>query len=253
MTISPSTLALSFLGESTHLTASVKDQNGQPFNTSVVWSSGDLSVATVSASGDVTAIGNGTATVNAAAGSASATVTVTVQQVATQVTIVSGDGQTGTVGAALASALIAQSSDAGGAAVGNVGVSFAVTLGGGALSTTSVTTGADGRASSSWTLGTVAGTHAITVSIAGATGGAVTFSAEAVAGPAAALAVESGNNQSGAEGFALAAPAVVKLSDEFGNGVAGATVARSSLPPPPQDRTGLPRLFGPWARLRARI
>ena len=70
MTISPSTLALTFLGESVRLTASVRDQNGQPFNTTVVWSSADPSVATTSASGDVTAAGNGTTTVNASAGSA---------------------------------------------------------------------------------------------------------------------------------------------------------------------------------------
>ena len=114
MTISPSTLALTFLGESVRLTASVRDQNGQPFNTTVVWSSADPSVATTSASGDVTAAGNGTTTVNASAGSASAAVAVTVQQVASQVTIVSGDGQTETVGAALANPLVAQSSDAGG-------------------------------------------------------------------------------------------------------------------------------------------
>jgi len=224
MTVSPSTLALSFLGESSHVTASVRDQNGQPFNTSVTWSSADPSVVTVSGSGDVTAAGNGTTTVNASAGSASATVTVTVQQVATQVTVVSGDGQSGTVGATLASALVAQSSDAEGAAVGNVAVSLAVTTGGGALSVTSVTTDADGRASSSWTLGTVAGTQEVTASIDGASGGTATFSAQAEAGPATTLRVESGNDQSGPKGFALAEPAVVELTDDFGNGVADGAV-----------------------------
>ncbi len=224
MTASPTTVALAFLGESTHLTASVRDQNGQPFNTSVTWSSADPSVATVSASGDVTAVANGTTQVNAAAGSVSATVAVTVQQVATQVTIVSGDGQTAAVGAALANPLVAQSSDAGGAAVGNTAMSLAVTTGGGALTETSVTTGADGRASSSWTLGTVAGTQEVTASIVGVTGGAARFTAEATAGAATAFAVESGNNQSGPKGFALAAPVVVKLSDEFGNGVADGSV-----------------------------
>ena len=178
----------------------------------------------MSASGDVTAVGNGTTTVNASAGSASAAVAVTVQQVATQVVIISGDGQTGAVGAALASALVVQSSDAGGAAVGSVGLSLAVVAGGGVLSATSVTTDEDGRGSSSWTLGTEAGTQQVTASIDGVTGGTASFSAEAAAGPPVSLAVESGNNQSGAKGFALAAPAVVKLADEFGNGVEGGTV-----------------------------
>jgi len=51
MTVSPPTLALTFLGEVTRLTPSVRDQNGQAFNTTVTWSAADPSVATVSASG----------------------------------------------------------------------------------------------------------------------------------------------------------------------------------------------------------
>ena len=224
MTVTPSALDMTFLGEATRLTASVRDQNGQPFNTSITWSGGDPSIATVSGSGDVTAVGNGTTTVNASAGSASASVTVTVQQVATQVTLLSGDGQTGAVGEALASELVAQSSDAGGAAVGNVGLSLEVTQGGGNLSATSVTTDAQGAAASGWTLGTVAGTQEVTVSLVGRAGGSATFSAEATAGAPAALVVESGDNQSGPRGFMLPESLVVKLADEFGNGVADGIV-----------------------------
>ena len=225
ITISPQTLAMTFLGEVTRLTASVRDQNGQPFNTTVTWSGGDPNVATVSGSGDVTATGNGTATVNASAGSVSSSATVTVQQVATQATIISGDGQAGTVGEALGSELVAQSGDAGGAAVGNVGLSFQVTSGGGTLSAMSVTTDADGLGSSAWTLGTGAGTQTVAVSITGVSASSATFSVEAAPGPAVAFVLESGDAQSGPRGFALPQPVGVKLADEFGNGVEEGPVA----------------------------
>jgi hypothetical protein len=62
-------------------------------------------------------------------GSVSQTAAVTVGQVASRVTVVSGDGQSGGVGQLLSSDLVVQSSDGGAAAVGNVDVSFAVTGG----------------------------------------------------------------------------------------------------------------------------
>ena len=58
----------------------------------------------------------------------------------------------------------------------------------------------------------------------GVTGGVAKFTAEAAAGPPPAFVVESGNNQSGPRGFPLAASAVVKSADEFGNGVEGTSV-----------------------------
>ena len=226
MSVTPSSLGLTFFGETRSVTASVRDQNGQPFNTSVSWtSSDDPAVATVSATGVVTGTGNGATTVRGTAGSISATVSVTVQQVASQVTIVSGDGQTAVVGTALVDELVAQSSDAGGSPVPSIDISFSVSTGGGSVTVTSVTTDAQGTASSAWTLGTGADVQQVKASIVGVTGGDATFSATASPGPATELLMVSGDGQVASRGTALANPVVVRLVDEFANGVPDGTVA----------------------------
>jgi hypothetical protein len=71
---------------------------------------------------------------------------------------ISGDQQAGTAGAALLADPTIEARDESGAPIGGVSVRFTVTAGGGALSDTNVVTGADGRASSAWLLGTDAAT-----------------------------------------------------------------------------------------------
>ena len=225
ISVTPSSLALTFFGETGSVTASVRDQNGQPFNTTVSWTSDDPAVAIVSATGVVTATGNGATTVRGTAGSISATVSVSVQQVASQVTIVSGDGQTAVVGTALVDELVAQSSDAGGSPVPLIDISFSLSTGGGSLTVMSVTTDAQGRASSAWTLDTTAGLQQVTASIVGVTGSDATFLATASPGPATELLTVSGDGQVASKGTALANPMVVRLVDVFTNGVPGKTVA----------------------------
>ena len=57
VTVSPGSAALSTLGETARFTAEVRDQNGQAMaGAAVAWSSSDASVATVDASGQVTAV-----------------------------------------------------------------------------------------------------------------------------------------------------------------------------------------------------
>ncbi len=86
--VTPATSTLSALGETVQLTATVSDQNGNVMSgASVTWSSGDVSVATVSATGLVTAAGNGTATITATSGNASGTATVMVEQAAAAITV----------------------------------------------------------------------------------------------------------------------------------------------------------------------
>lgn len=81
VTVSPATAELTALDATAQLTAEVRDQNARVMaNVTVTWSSSDTSVATVSASGLVTATDNGTATITASAGSASGSATVTVAQ-----------------------------------------------------------------------------------------------------------------------------------------------------------------------------
>ena len=79
--VAPATVRLTALGATEQLTAEVRDQNGNAMaGATVTWASGPASVATVSASGLVTAVANGTATITATAGSASGSAAVTVAQ-----------------------------------------------------------------------------------------------------------------------------------------------------------------------------
>ena len=71
VTVSPATAELTALGATVQLTAEVRDQNGQVMTgpgAAAAWSSSSVAVATVNASGLVTAAGPGTATITATAG-----------------------------------------------------------------------------------------------------------------------------------------------------------------------------------------
>ena len=81
VTVSPSTHELTALGATVQLSAEVRDQNARVMaGATVTWTSSANSVATVDASGLVTAAGNGTATITASAGPASGSAVVTVTQ-----------------------------------------------------------------------------------------------------------------------------------------------------------------------------
>ena len=81
VTVSPATDELTALGQAIQLTAEVRDQNARVMaGATVTWTSSAISVATVDASGLVTAAGNGEATVTASAGEASGSAVVTVTQ-----------------------------------------------------------------------------------------------------------------------------------------------------------------------------
>ena len=79
ITLAPDQAALTALGATVQLTATVLDGSDQPVDGAAVeWSSSDESVATVSDDGLVTAAGNGSARITAASGESSAHATVTV-------------------------------------------------------------------------------------------------------------------------------------------------------------------------------
>ncbi len=143
-----------------------------------------------------------------------------------QISRVSGDGQTGTVGLALADSLVVIVRDVYGNAAGGVNVGWAVTAGAGGLSAATVTTSAAGRAAVAWTIGTAAGpsSDSAAASVAGLAGSPVAFGANANPGPASALNRVAGNNQTGTVGAALVDSLVVEARDQFGNPVSGAPV-----------------------------
>lgn len=86
---------------------------------------------------------------------------------ATAVIAVSGNRQEGLVGAALAQPLVVQVSDQYGDPVAGASVTFAVSAGGGSVSSGTATTSANGQASATWTLGATVGAQGVTVSAAG--------------------------------------------------------------------------------------
>lgn len=184
--VSLSTLAVSFtaLGQTQQLFPSVTDQDGKPLTAAdVTWTSSNSGVASVSPSGVVTATGAGSAGVTATSGLATATAQVAVVQTPAQIQKVSGDGQTGTAGTPLTAPLVIQANDAGANPIPGRSVTFDVTQGDGSIGSANAVTGADGRASTTYTMGTVSGgAQAVSVSIP-TTALSVSFTATATADP----------------------------------------------------------------------
>ena len=152
--IEPAEPALMAIGETVQLAATVLDINGQAIaGASVTWQSSDEAVATVNATGLVTAVNNGMASITARAGDTAQSVTVTVMQTPAGIVIEPEDvlltaiGQTVQLTArvidqndnALTDATVTwTSTDAGVASVGTGGLVTAVSYG-----TTRITARAD--------------------------------------------------------------------------------------------------------------
>lgn len=81
ITITPATLEMDALGVSAPLTAVARNSDNEVLDTPVTWSVASGNAVTVSPTGSVTAVGNGTATVRASAGGVTADRVVTVAQV----------------------------------------------------------------------------------------------------------------------------------------------------------------------------
>jgi hypothetical protein len=124
--------------------------------------------------------------------------------------IVSGDGQTDTLGKTLALPFVVHVTDASGNDVAGGRVSFTVTAGGGTLAGDTVLTNAAGQASIGYTLGGTPGTNTVHADLVGA-GAKLDFNAFAVNAFPASIAVVSGNGQSAAvtTGFADSLVALV--------------------------------------------
>lgn len=222
--VTPTTVTFTALGQTQLLAVVVKDQNGTAMTGfTPTFTSSASATASVSAAGLVTGSAVGTATIAVAAAGLTTNVPVTVGQMPAQLVKQFGDAQAGPVGAVLGSALSVRVNDALGSPVPGVGVTFAVTAGGGSVGSPSATTNASGVATSTWTLGTIA-SQAQGVS-AGATGlASVSFTATATAGVAAAVVIQAGNNQTGTVGAPLPVLPSVRVNDAFGNAKANVTV-----------------------------
>jgi hypothetical protein len=217
--LSLTTVTLTALGATQTLTATVKDQTGTAMaGQTIAWVSADPTIASVNSSGQVLAVANGQTQVTASSGTLSASATVTIAQAVAQLVKTAGDAQAGVVATQLTNALEVEAQDSQGHVVpGTVAgnVAFAVTQGNGSVSAASVALGANGRATTQFTLGTVSGSgHQVTATVGSVS---VQFNATATAGPADSLAKVSGDNQLGTVSQALPESLVVRVTDAYGN------------------------------------
>ena len=133
------------------------------------------------------------------------------------------NAQTGTVGQALGARILVHVADANGDALAGIPVRWTI-IKGGFVDSTSTNTNASGDAGTDWTLGPVVGADSLTATAG--SGINTVIIATALAGPIASLTKQSGDGQSVTAGSA-AQPLVVEVLDQYGNGVAGATVTWS--------------------------
>jgi hypothetical protein len=109
--------------------------------------------------------------------------------------------------------------------VSGVSITFSDGGAGGHFSTNPVITNAQGIASVSYTTSTRSGQVAITASASGVANNL--FNETVTAGPPAAIAVQSGNNQTGPVSTLLPHLLVSRVTDQFGNPVRGVSVQYS--------------------------
>ena len=120
---------------------------------------------------------------------------------ATQLVMVSGNDQTGQAGAALANPFVVETRDANSNPAPGVAVTFAVTSGGGSLSNSqSQTTGANGRASVTLTLGAAPSGNTVTATSVGLSGSPVLFTATGTQAPVNVPAIATFTPMSGVVG-----------------------------------------------------
>jgi hypothetical protein len=173
------------VGGTTQAFATLRDANSNVLaNRTTTWSTSRASVATVSSTGLVTAVGVGAATVTATSegitGSADLAVAapVVVPPVEGQparMTAVSALDQTGPPGGRVVQPPAVLVADSTGTPLSGVSVSFTVTSGGGGVGGSAAVTGSDGVArATSWTLGG-AGTQSVKATSAALAGASVDF------------------------------------------------------------------------------
>ncbi len=226
--LSLTTTSLDAIGATQQVTATVVDDEGRTLSgVTPTWSTSASGVATVSTSGLITAVANGTATVTATLGTLTAPVAVTVEQLPATPEIVQGNNQTALVGTQLTTPIRVRIADRLGNVMAGRQVVFTVTSGGGTAGTPAVNSAGDGTAQTTWTLGTTTtNLQRLSATVQGSNA-SVTINATATPGAASNMLVAPGyvgQGQSATASGAVVFPPSVKVQDSFGNGVAGTTV-----------------------------
>ena len=164
VTVTPVTASLTALGATVQFAAAAHDANGHPIaGKTFAWASSNAGVATVGASGLVTAVANGAATITATADGAADTAEITVAQVLASVAVTPAAPSISALGATVQ--LAASALDANGHAI--TGKTFTWASSDQGIATVSpsglVTAVANGAASITATAEGVDGTAALTV------------------------------------------------------------------------------------------
>lgn len=147
---------------------------------------------------------------------------------ATAIAIADGNNQSGQPGSALPVSPSVKVTDADGAGVAGAIVTFAVTGGGGSLSSSAATSNADGiAAAGTWTLGAAQGTNTIVATTADLPGASVTFNATAGPPPAARIQGSDGEGQTAPVNTFIPTPPSVIVTDANGNPAGGVHVVFS--------------------------
>jgi adhesin/invasin len=144
-----------------------------------------------------------------------------------KISVVSGDGQTGTVGQPLGQPIVVAVTDPENRPVEGIEVAFVVPAGATIAPNDTVVTGADGRATVTYTLSTSSGDQIVEARakpVVASSSLTTTFTAKAMPEAAAALVLAGGDGQRGEVSTALADSLAVRAVDPFGNGVAGVEV-----------------------------
>jgi hypothetical protein len=129
----------------------------------------------------------------------------------------------GTAGLPLSASPTFVVKDGNGNTLGGVSVTIAVTAGGGTLpDAPTKTVSGTPTPIGTWTLGKAAGVNTVTVTVAGLPVATITVNGKA--GPAASIAFTAGVSQKSLAGAVVTTPPVAQVRDQFGNGVAGASV-----------------------------
>jgi hypothetical protein len=220
--VSPKTFTLPTDQSITFVAAAFDANNNPVAAVPLKWTTSDPSVATITDAGSMQALGSRGSVVVTATTPTGVTdgANVVVVPQPTSISLVGGGGQHGNVGTALAAPAVVQVNAADGLGVPGVNVVFSTPVGG-HVGVASATTDADGRASTSLTLGTATG-----LQLFGASAGNLTtpIPETANAGGPASIVIVSGNGQTDTVRKTIA-PLVVRLTDQFGNPISGAVVA----------------------------
>lgn len=144
---------------------------------------------------------------------------------ASSLRLLSGNQQTGSVGAALSEVLTVKVVDAGGQPVAGATVLWQVRDGGGTINPPASTSSVSGLVAVTWTLGTTLGANKVVAILQGNyVRDSVVFTATAGVGAASRLTLVSGDAQTGRVASALGQQLTVNVKDQYGYAVSGKQV-----------------------------